>query len=58
MARMMSVGLHSRIIGHPGRIMGLMRFIDYVSDRPDVWICRRSDIVDHWREHMPPKLPA
>ena len=56
--RMMSVGLHSRIIGHPGRLRGLMRFIDFASDSPDVWICRRSDIVDHWRKHMQPKFLA
>ena len=54
MPRMMSVGLHARVIGHPGRLKGLTRFIDHVSGRKNVWICRRSDIVDHWRERMPP----
>jgi len=56
--RVMSVGLHSRIIGHPGRFKGLTRFIDHVSSRPDVWICRRAEIADYWREYLPPKVPA
>jgi peptidoglycan/xylan/chitin deacetylase (PgdA/CDA1 family) len=58
MTRMMSVGLHSRIIGHPGRIKGLIRFISHVAERPDVWICRRSDIADYWRNHIPPECSA
>lgn len=53
MPRMMSVGLHARVIGHPGRLAGLMRFLDHVSDRKDVWICGRDQIADHWRNSVP-----
>ncbi|MDG2404349.1 MAG: polysaccharide deacetylase family protein [Paracoccaceae bacterium] len=51
--RMMSIGLHSRVIGHPGRISGLMRFMDHISDRSDVWICGRDQIADFWHETVP-----
>ncbi len=51
--KMMSVGLHMRIIGHPGRAAGLERFLDYVMSHPDVWICRRLDIAQHWIAHHP-----
>ncbi|MFW5654023.1 MAG: polysaccharide deacetylase family protein [Roseicyclus sp.] len=53
MPRMMSVGLHSRIIGHPGRLAALVRFLDHVQGREDVWICRREDIARHWRAVQP-----
>jgi allantoinase len=46
--KMMSVGLHPRLIGHPARAMGLKRFLDYVATKPDVWITRRVDIANHW----------
>ncbi|MFA5026669.1 MAG: allantoinase PuuE [Candidatus Methylomirabilota bacterium] len=50
--RMMSVGLHLRLTGHPSRAAGLERFLDYAARHPDVWICRRIDIARHWiREH-------
>ena len=55
--RMMSVGLHARIAGHPGRLAGLRRFLDHIQGRPDVWLCRRSDLASHWRAHMPPPAP-
>lgn len=48
--KMMSVGLHCRIIGRPGRIAALSRFLDYVNRFEQVWICRRSDIARHWLE--------
>lgn len=48
MPRMMSVGLHPRIIGHPGRIAGLIRFLDHVANKPGVWICGRNQIARHW----------
>jgi allantoinase len=51
--KMMSVGLHMRLIGHPGRSSGLERFLDYVARHRGVWICRRLDIARHWREHHP-----
>ncbi len=57
--KMMSVGLHMRLVGHPGRASGLARFLDYVKARPDVWICRRLEIAEHWRAvHPCPELPA
>ena len=46
--RMMSVGLHCRIIGKPGRAASLGRFLEYISNKPDVWVCRRQDIAEHW----------
>ncbi|MDC0518063.1 allantoinase PuuE [Candidatus Pelagibacter sp.] len=46
--KMMSVGLHCRLIGRPGRIRSLKRFIDYVSKFDDIWICKRIDIAKHW----------
>ena len=51
--RMMSVGLHCRIVGHPGRIASLARFIDYAKGHEAVWFCRRIDIARHWRERHP-----
>ncbi|PCI48423.1 MAG: allantoinase PuuE [Alphaproteobacteria bacterium] len=51
--KMMSVGLHCRIIGRPGRIRALERFLEYITAKPDVWICRRIDIARHWHEHHP-----
>jgi putative urate catabolism protein len=51
--RMMSVGLHCRIVGRPGRIASLERFIDYVKGHDSVWFCRRLDIARHWRERHP-----
>ena len=49
-ARMMSIGLHPRIIGRPGRIQGLRRFIDYAKQRPDVWFATREEIARAWLE--------
>ncbi len=46
--KMMSVGLHCRIVGRPGRIQGLRKFLDYVQSHDDVWLCRREDIAKHW----------
>ena len=52
--KMMSVGMHMRLLGHPGRASGLARFLDYVGSRPDVWICNRIDIARHWLAEHPP----
>ncbi|MEC9372094.1 MAG: allantoinase PuuE [Pseudomonadota bacterium] len=52
--RMMSVGLHCRLVGRPGRIHALERFIDHVRQYDDVWICRRIDIAHHWHENHSP----
>lgn len=46
--KMMSVGLHLRLSGHPGRAAGLRHFLDHVSRHEDVWVCRRADIARHW----------
>jgi len=46
--KMMSVGMHMRLVGHPGRASGLARFLDYVKAKPDVWVCRRLEIAEHW----------
>ena len=51
--RMMSVGLHCRLVGRPGRIRALERFIDYVRSFDRVWICRRIDIARHWQRQHP-----
>lgn len=51
--RMMSVGLHMRLAGRPGRLRGLMRFLDHVERHDRVWICRRIDIARHWIANHP-----
>jgi peptidoglycan/xylan/chitin deacetylase (PgdA/CDA1 family) len=50
---MMSVGLHCRIVGKPGRTAALKKFLAYISSKPDVWVCRRVDIARHWHKHHP-----
>lgn len=57
--KMMSVGLHCRLVGRPGRAAALARFLDYVKSFDDVWVCRRIDIAEHWhKHHPPPPVPA
>ena len=51
--RMMSVGMHCRLLGRPGRFAGMQRFLDYVQRFDDVWICRRVDIARHWMARHP-----
>ncbi|WP_086981090.1 allantoinase PuuE [Vibrio aphrogenes] len=51
--KMMSVGLHCRLIGRPARIQGLKRFMEYVQQHDKVWVCRRIDIAKHWHECHP-----
>jgi peptidoglycan/xylan/chitin deacetylase (PgdA/CDA1 family) len=46
--KMLSIGLHARLCGRPGRIAALERFLDYVGGHERVWICRRIDIARHW----------
>ncbi len=53
--RMLSVGLHCRLAGRPGRFAALERFLDYVGSFDDVWIARRIDIARHWRQRHPPE---
>jgi len=52
--RMMSVGLHCRLAGRPGRFAALERFLRYARNFEDVWFCRRIDIARHWHEQHPP----
>ncbi len=52
--RMMSVGLHCRLSGRPGRFAALQEFLRYARSFDDVWFCRRLDIAHHWRKHHPP----
>ena len=51
--RMMSVGLHCRVVGRPGRCAALERFLKYVSRKPKVWCARRIDIARHWLKKHP-----
>ena len=53
--KMMSVGLHCRLVGRPGRIQSLKRFLEYVLNHEDVWICKRIDIAKHWIKNYPIK---
>lgn len=53
--KMMSIGLHCRLIGRPGRVRALERFLDYVRGLPDVWIATREQIADHWAATHPPQ---
>jgi putative urate catabolism protein len=53
--KMMSVGLHCRLAGRPGRTAALARFIDYVGTHERVWLARRIDIARHWHKHHRPK---
>jgi len=46
--KMMSVGLHCRLIGKPGRIQSLKKFLDYILKHKDIWVCKRIDIAKHW----------
>jgi OHCU decarboxylase len=54
-AKMMSIGLHCRIIGRPGRAMALKRALDYFKQHDGVWFATRAQIADHWMKHHPPK---
>ena len=53
--KMMSVGLHCRLVGRPGRAAALERFLDYVQQHDGVWICRRVEIARHWYDTHPYK---
>ena len=55
---MMSIGLHCRLIGRPGRAASLRRFLDYVKSHDKVWLPTRGEIAAHWREHHPYAAPA
>ncbi|MEP1703453.1 MAG: allantoinase, partial [Marinobacter sp.] len=51
--KMMSVGLHCRVVGRPGRFRALQRFLDYIQQQDRVWVCRRIDIARHWKQVHP-----
>ena len=51
--KMMSVGMHCRLLGRPGRIVALQRFLDHVAKHDRVWVCRRIDIARHWKAVHP-----
>ena len=51
--RMLSVGLHCRLVGRPGRLASLKRFLQYIAKKPRVWVARRIDIARHWQKHNP-----
>ena len=56
---MMSIGMHCRLLGRPGRITALQRFLDHIATHDRVWVCRRIDIANHWRAtHPAPTQPA
>ena len=51
--KMMSVGMHCRLLGRPGRFRGLQRFLDHIEKHDRVWVCRRIDIARHWKREHP-----
>ena len=56
--KMLSIGMHSRLLGRPGRLRGLQKFLDHVQSHAHVWVCRRIDIARHWRAVHPCAAPA
>ena len=52
--RMLSIGLHCRLVGRPGRFSALQRFLDHIDAHDRVWVCRRADIARHWHDRHPP----
>jgi putative urate catabolism protein len=56
--RMMSVGLHCRLAGRPGRAAAVARFVDYVASHDDAWVATRLDIATHWRAVRPAEVGA
>ena len=46
--KLMSVGLHCRVIGKPGRLQALKQFMEYIKDK-QVWVCTREQVADHWK---------
>ena len=55
--KMLSIGLHCRLVGRPGRAAAFARFLDYVASHDDVWIARRADIAAHWIAEHPDEAP-
>src|SRR5690606_38508044 len=53
--RMFSIGLHCRLIGRPGKLAGLLRFLDHVAQKGGAWFATRSEIAEFWAANHPPK---
>ncbi|PZO11633.1 MAG: allantoinase PuuE [Burkholderiales bacterium] len=51
--KMMSIGMHCRLLGKPGRMAALQRFLDHIAQHDHVWVARRIDIARHWQQHHP-----
>ncbi|HUV23125.1 MAG TPA: hypothetical protein VMZ32_15115, partial [Gammaproteobacteria bacterium] len=56
--KMMTVGLHARLLGRPGRIRSLHNFLDYLQTHQKVWICRRDDLANYWVKNYPNPLQS
>jgi peptidoglycan/xylan/chitin deacetylase (PgdA/CDA1 family) len=53
--KLLSIGLHDRLIGRPGRAGGLIKLLEHMAGFDGVWFCRGIDIAQHWRAHFPPE---
>ncbi len=51
--KMLSIGMHCRLLGRPGRFLALQKFLDHIATRDRVWVCRRIDIARHWKATFP-----
>ena len=56
--KMLSIGMHCRLLGRPGRIVALQRFLDHIEKHDRVWVCRRIDIARHWKQTHPYQDPT
>ena len=56
--KMLNVGMHCRLLGRPGRMKSLQRFLDYIQGHDKIWICRRLEIARHWRQVHPAPVPT
>ena len=56
--KMMSIGMHCRLLGRPGRIVALQRFLDHIAKHDHVWVCRRIEIAKHWQQTHPFKAQS
>ena len=56
--KLLSIGLHDRLIGRPGRCKGLIKLLEYMRGFDDVWFCTGADIAAHWRKHFPAQASA
>jgi allantoinase len=56
--KMMSIGMHCRLLGRPGRILALQKFLDHIEKHDKVWVCKRVDIARHWKTQHPFKAQS